>query len=250
MGRRGRCVLITSFGAASHVGAVRAHNEDSVLAVPGMFAVADGMGGHAAGDVASRLAVARLAELAEWPGFEPDDLLVAITAANDDILEVAYQDARRTGMGTTVTGVCVVRMAGTDRLAVFNIGDSRVYRFANGRVTQLTVDHSEVAELVAAGRIAPGAARNHPRRNVITRALGSDPAPELDLWVSPAVVEERLLICSDGLYCEVDDARIARVLATQPAPQAAADTLVTLALRAGGRDNVAVIVLDVTTVSG
>jgi protein phosphatase len=147
-------------------------------------------------------------------------------------------------MGTTVAGLCMVRLSGGDHWLVFNVGDSRVYRFVDDRIVQVTVDHSEVAEMVAAGEIPASAAGAHPRRNVITRALGSDPAPQPDVWVFPAASRERFVVCSDGLSVEIGDGEIADVLRTEINPQSAADELVRSAVRAGGRDNVTVVVVD------
>jgi protein phosphatase len=127
---------------------------------------------------------------------------------------------------------------------VFNIGDSRVYRFAQGQLHQVTVDHSEVEELIAAGSLHPEDARNHPRRNIVTRCLGTDPGPEPDVWVFPPEADERFLICSDGLTTEVTDTDIVSVLATHPDAGDAAGTLVRQAREAGGRDNITVIVVD------
>ena len=231
-------------GAASHPGNHRERNEDSTLVAPGILAVADGMGGHAAGEVASQLAVARLEMLAANADRKPEDVTSAIEAANDAILASAAAHSERAGMGTTVAGIGVVRVGGSDHWIVFNIGDSRVYRFARDALTQLTVDHSEVEELVAAGRITAEDAKVYPRRNVVTRSLGTDPAPTADVWVFPPTPGERFLICSDGLPLEVDDAAIAQILRAQTEPQQAADSLVERAVSAGGRDNVTAVVVD------
>ncbi|GAA3285378.1 protein phosphatase 2C domain-containing protein [Dactylosporangium vinaceum] len=214
-------------GVASDTGAVRTRNEDSALAGAGVFAVADGMGGHAAGDVASRLAIAALQRLADRPGLTPQDLRAGLAAANREILGAVRRQPERAGMGTTVAGLGLVRFAGTEHWVVFNVGDSRVYRFVDGTLAQVTVDHT-----------APG-----PRAG-ITRALGTDPAPEADVWMFPPTPGERFLICSDGLPLEVDNAAIAVVLAAEPSAQRAAETLVRRAVDAGGRDNVTAVVVD------
>jgi protein phosphatase len=231
-------------GSASDIGLLRQVNEDSLLASGGIFAVADGMGGYAAGEVASALAVDRLRRLSEGVDFKPDDLRAEIALANSDILASAGEHPERKGMGTTVAGVGVIRIAGTDHWVVFNVGDSRVYRFVDDALVQVTVDHSEIAELVASGEVAAADADTHPRRHVVTRALGSDPAPEPDVWVFPPTAGERFVICSDGLCLELADIEIAEVLRGQSTPQQAADELVRRAVAAGGRDNVTVVVVD------
>lgn len=231
-------------GVATDAGRVRLSNEDSVLVGTAMFAVADGMGGHAAGDVASGLAVARLEKLSGRRDLKPDDVREQIAQANQDILASARQEPGRAGMGTTVAGLSLIHFAGTEHWIVFNVGDSRVYRFVDGTLVQMTVDHSEVEDLVAAGTLSPDQARSHPRRNVVTRALGSDPAPQPDVWVFPPTPGERFVICSDGLPLELSDAQIAEVLGARPTAQQAADALVRTAVGAGGRDNVTVVVVD------
>lgn len=236
-------------GVATDVGRVRDHNEDSVLAGGRIFAVADGMGGHAAGEVASGIAVRSLGELADATGqgdLRPEDLLDRLAAANRSLLESAAANRERAGMGTTVAGVAVVTVDGTDRWAAFNVGDSRVYRWGGGNLTRVSTDHSEVQELIDAGLISEQEAAVHPLRNVITRSLGTDPAPVPDLWVLPPVSGDRFLICSDGLTNELSDAEIAAVLQREEEPQAVADALVRAALEAGGRDNVTVVVLTGT----
>ncbi|GAA2602963.1 protein phosphatase 2C domain-containing protein [Dactylosporangium fulvum] len=218
-------------GAATDVGKIRRRNEDSALVGEGVWAVADGMGGHAAGDVASDLAVTALRRLDEVRDRDPFDVRDALTRANDDILAAAVEDPSLGGMGTTVTGLSLVTVEGEERWVVFNIGDSRVYRFVGGDLEQLTVDH-----------VAPEALTQ--RRGVITRALGTIPGPKPDLWVLPAVPGVRYLICSDGLSLELGDRDIAAVLAEQADPVQAAEELVRRAVVAGGRDNVTVVVVD------
>lgn len=237
-------MLTLRSGAATAVGLVRETNEDSVLVADRLYAVADGMGGHAAGDVASGVVVTHLNALAARPELRPDDVLAALGCANDEILAVAARRTECAGMGTTVAGLGVVRVGGSDHWIVFNVGDSRVYRLQAGSLTRMTVDHSEVEELLAAGEIGPAEARSHPRRNVITRALGTDPAPSPDLWVFPPGDDERFLICSDGIPLELDDGRIAEVLRAEPDPQRAAQSLVDQAVTNGGHDNVTAVVVD------
>lgn len=233
------------FGSGTDVGAVRERNEDAVLAVPPLFAVADGMGGHAAGDVASRLALTRLSTACGRPGVRPEDLLAAIDAANDAIMAFAEQHLEALGMGTTLSGICLGDVAGSAHWLVFNVGDSRVYRLANGVLAQVTTDHSEVQELLTEGRITAEEARVHPLRNVVTRSLGTRPAPVPDVWVLPMQPGETFLVCSDGLPLEVSDEEIAGVLGRGLAPQQAADALVAMAVQAGGRDNVSAVVVAV-----
>ena len=231
-------------GVATHAGAVREVNEDSVLAVRGLYVVADGMGGHAAGEVASAIAVRRLEALAGRERVTADDVRAELVAANADVLADAAANPRRAGMGTTVAGLATVDAAGSPHWALFNIGDSRVYRLAGGEFTQLTIDHSEVGELLDAGAITQREASSHPMRHVVTRAVGTDPGPEADVWVFPRSVGERFLICSDGLPLELPDDEIGAVLRATDDPQQAADALVGKAVAAGGRDNVSVVVVD------
>jgi len=231
-------------GAASDVGRARESNEDTALMSSGVFAVADGMGGHAAGEVASALAVARLEKLGGRPDVTADQVRAALLAANADILAEAERNPEWAGMGTTAAGIARVVVAGSAHWAVFNVGDSRVYRFADGELVQLTADHSQVAELLAAGEITPAEAVGHPLQNVLTRALGMDPAPEPDLWVFPPTPGERFLMCSDGLPLELADEELAPVLRRQADARRAAAELVRLAVRAGGRDNVTAVVVD------
>jgi PPM family protein phosphatase len=238
--------LHVDVGAASHTGLVRERNEDSALTTEGLFAVADGMGGHAAGDVASRLAVAALMRLAGRENLRARDILDAIAAANDDILSSIESDASQAGMGTTLTGVAIVEPGGEARWAVFNVGDSRVYRFAGDVLKQLTDDHSEVSELVAAGQLTADQAKVYPRRNVVTRSLGTVPAPAPDVWLLEPSAPERFVVCSDGLTGEIEDDAIADILRAEPDAQRAADRLVAAAVEAGGRDNVTVLVIDHT----
>jgi serine/threonine protein phosphatase PrpC len=227
-------------GAATFVGRVRRVNEDSYLALPPVYAVADGMGGHDAGDVASALAIEALIACARSRPLSAEAVLAALDDANRAI--IARDEPN--GMGTTLTGLAALEAAGGDRLMVFNVGDSRVYRLGGGRFDQVTVDHSEVQELVLAGVLTREQARTHPRRNVVTRALGSDPVLRADHWLLPAVGGDRYLLCSDGLYSELSDEAIARLLAAGDAQQAAA-ALVTAANDAGGHDNITAVVVVV-----
>lgn len=231
-------------GASTDVGRARELNEDAVYGEGSLFAVADGMGGHAAGEVASALALERLAPLAARDGLRPEDVLAAIAEANAAILACTAEHAETSGMGTTVTGVCLGAVAGSPHWFVFNVGDSRTYRFSNDELQQVTVDHSEVEELLAAGRITADEARTHPHRNIVTRSLGTDPPPVPDFWVLPATPGDRFLVCSDGLPLEVDEADIAGVMRRRLPPQETAELLVRMAVDAGGRDNVSAVVVE------
>jgi PPM family protein phosphatase len=229
-----------SHGVDTSVGRVRRVNEDSYLAVPPIYAVADGMGGHGSGDVASRLAVEVLARSVMLRPLFTEAVLHALEEANQVIVE--HEGPNR--MGTTVTGLAGLETMGGDRLMIFNVGDSRVYRLAGDRIEQLTVDHSEVQELVLAGVLTREQARTHPRRNVVTRALGSAPVVLADHWLLPAIGGDRFLICSDGLFGELPDEVIMPLLAIAH-PQQAAEALVAAANDAGGHDNITALVVDI-----
>ncbi len=214
-------MVATVVGWGTDAGAVRQLNEDAVSVGTKIFAVADGMGGHAAGDVASQMTVQALNELDTRELLRPADVVGALIGVSDTIARRAQAEPERWGMGTTVTGVALVTVGGSDHWGIFNVGDSRVYRFADGILTRATVDHSEVEELLTAGVISEEEARVHPDRNVITRSLGTVPAPQVDLWLLPPMPGERYVVCSDGLVNEVSDAEIATILAAAASPQAA-----------------------------
>jgi len=240
-GRDERIVL--SWASVSNVGLRRAANEDSLIAEPPIFAVADGMGGHAAGDLASAAVVARLSEIAGEPYLELPELVEALESATTDIGGIA--DEGELGVGTTVTGAALVLQSGNPYFAVFNIGDSRVYRYGEGELAQVTVDHSIVQELVDSGVLHPDDAEFHPDSNVITRAVGFNVRPQPDNWLLPIEKGMRLLVCSDGLTKEVDRQRLRLHLGAGLAARETAHALVDAALASGGRDNISVIVLDV-----
>jgi serine/threonine protein phosphatase PrpC len=242
-------VTVVKVGAATDVGRHRSINEDALFAGQMLFVVADGMGGHAAGDVASRLTVEifKGVDLGE-PSVE--DIRRAAGGANDAVVGHAIAHPESQGMGCTLAGACVVESGGLPHWAVFNLGDSRVYALAEGRLQQLTTDHSEVQELVAAGRITHAEARTHPMRHVITRAVGEIPPALLDLVLVPALSGQRLLVTTDGLTSEIDDDEIAAVLRETTEPQVAAGLLIDKALRAGGHDNITVVVVDVIEIDG
>jgi protein phosphatase len=228
---------------ATHVGRVREHNEDAGLVLPHLVAVADGMGGHAAGEVASGLAVEALRPLGESAQRPPHEVLDGVVAANRAILDSAARHPEQTGMATTLAGLAQVVVDGSPQWVVFNIGDSRVYRALDGRLAQVTEDHSEVAELVAMGMLTPDEALTHPARNIVTRCLGRDPLEPVDSWLLSPERGERFLLCTDGLTNELRDPQIGRVLLDGDDPQVIADRLVAAAVEAGGRDNVTVVVV-------
>lgn len=230
-------------GAATHVGRVRDHNEDRLIAEGRVYAIADGMGGHAAGEVASQIAVQTLGELNTREVVRSEDIVAILRRANRLILESAAVHPEQTGMGTTVAGLTVVNAGGADHWIVFNVGDSRVYRFLGNRMSMVTQDHSEVREMVDAGLITAEEALRHPLRNIITRSLGTEPAPNADVWVFPPHAGERFVLCSDGLSNELDDRTIMVALQKYDDPQAAADALCMAAVEAGGRDNISVVVV-------
>ena len=227
------------FGSRTDVGCQRERNEDSLIVSPPLFVVADGMGGHAAGDVASEVAVNTLAALA--PTIPDVDLLGrAVESANHAVITEA-QKAGCEGMGTTMTA-CVVE---GNKLAIAHVGDSRAYLLHAGKLQQLTRDHSWIADMIETGQLTPDEARIHPNRSVITRALGSDPNMQPDLYEITASEGDRLLLCSDGLHGMVDDGAIQAMLARVRDPQRCAAALVNEAIANGGADNITVIVVDI-----
>lgn len=237
-------MMSVQWGSATDPGRVREINEDSYLVAPNLFVVADGMGGHAAGEVASAIAVGEFRALAERAELRPEEIAEAIGRANQQILASGAQHANRAGMGTTLAGLGIVRAAGSAHWAVFNVGDSRVYHYLHGALHQVSVDHSEVQDLIDAGFITPKQAKSHPDRNIVTRSLGTDPPPVPDMWVFPPVAGERFVICSDGLSRELEDAEIEQILRVETIAQQAATTLVARAVAAGGHDNITVLVVD------
>lgn len=227
------------FGSRTDVGNVREQNEDSLIVAPPLFVVADGMGGHAAGEVASEIAIRTIAECA------PDQMDVealghAVETANREIINAALSGQGREGMGTT----CTAAMLEGNALAIAQVGDSRAYLLHNGKLAQLTRDHSLMADMIEAGQITPEEARYHPNRSVITRALGSDVDMEADLYEITVEEGDRLLLCSDGLTSMVQDNQIEHTMNRIADPQECASALVEEALAAGGLDNVTVIVAD------
>jgi protein phosphatase len=237
--------IVTVSAAVSHVGKIRSNNQDSGFAGETLFAVADGMGGHAGGDVASALALQRLAEIDGEYGSAVDAefaLQEAIVAANAVLTETVYEHPELTGMGTTLSAL--VRVGHSVALA--HIGDSRVYRLRDDVLTQITVDHTFVQRLVDSGRITPEEAKTHPRRSVLMRVLGDvDAAPEVDLQVMDTRPGDRWMLCSDGLSGVVEHDDIEKILKNQVSPSDAANALVKESLDHGAPDNVTVVVVDV-----
>jgi PPM family protein phosphatase len=237
-------------GAATDVGLVRAVNEDSLLVAPPVFVVADGMGGHSGGDVASRMVVEEFARLAEDydPSRGSEQVADAFTRAQTRIVE--YGDAHRATQpgwhaGTTAVVAVLVEDDGMPKWLLANLGDSRIYRLVDSRLDQVSVDHSVVQELVDSGQISAAEAAVHPERHVITRALGSPAGIDPDFFLLPLSAAERLLLCSDGISGMIQDDEIEEILGSVPDPRDAADSLVRAALAAGGRDNATAVVVDV-----
>lgn len=228
------------YAARTDVGLVRSHNEDSYLLASPVFAVCDGMGGHAAGEVASVIAVQTIA--AHAPKTLDDVALgAAIEEANRAIIAAADAGEGKPGMGCTASAIMIEE----DRMAVAHVGDSRVYLLHEGSLVRITHDHSFVEELVDSGQISADEARVHPSRSVITRALGSDPDMYADHFTIDVFVGDRIIICSDGLSSMVSDTELESVAVSCATPSQAADNLVSAALTAGGSDNVTVIVVDI-----
>jgi protein phosphatase len=237
-------------GAATDVGTVRDTNEDAFLVAPPVFVVADGMGGHDNGDVASRIVVEEFARLAE-AGYPPEEgpLVVGETleACQRRITQYAAESGSqvRRAPGTTVVAALLVEEDGAPAWLLVNLGDSRIYVVADGALRQVSTDHSVVQELVDSGQITPEEAAAHPERHVITRALGGPRLEPADYFVLPAGNVQRLLLCTDGVSGLVQEEELAEILTTSRDPRDAADGLVAAALRAGGDDNATAVVVDV-----
>jgi len=246
-------------GITTHPGKVRTQNEDCGHADPWLLVVADGMGGHQAGEVASEITVSTIRNACTPAPIGADDsnlahphlsdLVKAVVDANSAIFRASLEDPDKQGMGTTVTALSVI-VDPTDpdtefALGLVNVGDSRTYVMRQGRLRQVSKDHSFVQDLVDQGQITKEEARYHPRRNIVTRALGIEPDVRVDSVQLPLIKGDRYLLCSDGLVDEVEDDHIAEILKQHQEPQAAADALVQAANDNGGRDNITVIVADV-----
>ncbi len=229
-----------SFGSRTDIGYVRDHNEDSLIIIPPLFAVADGMGGHEAGEIASEITVNTLAELA-LSHLDAEGLTAAVEAANYNVMKAPRQGIGRDGMGTTLTAA----MLEGERLLIAQVGDSRAYLLHKGHLQQITRDHSLMADLIEAGQITPEEARVHPNRSVITRAIGSDIHMRPDIYELNVDAGDRILLCSDGLSSMISNNAIESIMRRQSDAQHCADELVTAALENGGADNVTVVVADV-----
>ena len=227
------------WGARSDVGCVRPHNEDSYLVQSPLFCVCDGMGGHAAGEVASSIAVETIAKTAPQAA-DAARLAAAVEAANAAVIEAALNGLGKPGMGCTATCAYIEN----DMLAIAHVGDSRAYLLHEGTLIRVTRDHSYVEELVDAGEITADEARVHPNRSVITRALGSDPAMYADHFTLHIEEGDRLILCSDGLSSMIPDSEIENIATQSSTAQICVDNLVDAALAAGGHDNVTVVVVD------
>ncbi|GED97861.1 PP2C family protein-serine/threonine phosphatase [Gordonia crocea] len=238
--------LRLDWAVACNVGMVREANEDAALVGPGRFLLADGMGGHERGEVASEVALTVLAEVPVGGGQEEtrDELEQLLVRAQDQIGEIDTSSERRAG--TTATGAVLISHDDQPHWLVFNIGDSRTYCVRDGVLEQVTVDHSQVQEFVDAGMLTAEQARVDPRRNVITRALGAGIVPpRADYFLFETEPGDQLLLCSDGLTGELPDAEIGAILADSESAQEAADALVEGALALGAHDNVTVVVVHV-----
>ena len=243
--------MLIRWGALSDTGVLRVQNEDSMLAQEGMFVVADGMGGHNAGEIASAMATSMLKSAHANGIADAKKLGELIKEINVQIFQSAATKTEQSGMGTTLTALAINppdQTLGGNSVAtatVANIGDSRTYLLRDGEFRQVSVDHSYVQELVSDGLITREEARTHARRNIVTRALGIEPIVGVDTWTLPLIAGDRYVLCSDGLVDEVTDEDIARCLKRIADPQKTANELVAMANINGGRDNITVIVVDV-----
>lgn len=237
-----------AWGARTHVGHLRAINEDEFVAQPPVFLVADGMGGHDRGEVASGLVADVFAALASGPSLSPEDVADALRRAHDSIRRVGGARATGREMGTTAVVAVLVDDETNPIWVLANVGDSRIYRFADGELVQLSSDHSLVQELVDSGAITSDQARVHPERNVVTRAVGIDRELTPDFFLRAPAIGERILLCSDGVHGELTDDQITEVLRTAADPQSAATELIELVLGGAARDNLTAVVIE--TING
>lgn len=226
-------------------------NEDAMLARDGLFVVADGMGGHNAGEVASAMAIKFLRSAQDNGIADAKEFNSIIKEVNEKIFQAANEQTDQRGMGTTLAAIAITptNKSKSDNdsktVTVANIGDSRTYLLRAGEFRQVSVDHSYVQELVSEGLITRDEARTHARRNIVTRALGIEPTVGVDTWTLPLIAGDRYLLCSDGLVDEVADIDIEACLKLNSDPQQTAGDLVAMANKNGGRDNTTVIVVDV-----
>jgi protein phosphatase len=234
------------YGAATDAGLRRRINEDSHIAAPPLFLVADGMGGHHAGEIASATVIEEFAALAGRPSLGIDDVRQTLAAARRRVEALPRGDGA--GAGTTLTGVVIADVGGEGYWLAINLGDSRTYRLSEGEFEQVSVDHSVVQELIDAGQLDPDAASRDTRRNVITRAIGAGSDGDADYWLIPAEAGDRILVCSDGLSSELDHDTIHAILLAESHAPSAATRLVHEAMLRGGRDNITALVVDATAV--
>jgi protein phosphatase len=238
---------IRAVGRESNTGNKRRRNEDSFVVAPPLFAVADGMGGAQAGEVASKLAAAALKETDPGSAGGEEQVVALIQEANRRVYERSNADPTASGMGTTITAALV---EGT-RVTFGHVGDSRAYLVRDGVIEQLTEDHSLVNELMKSGKLSPEEAETHPQRSVITRALGTDPDVDVDTFVIDAREGDLFLICSDGLTTMVADDDILELLERHHDDlDRAAKALVAAANRAGGEDNITVVAFTISADGG
>lgn len=238
--------ITVAFGAATDAGLRRRVNEDSHIAMPPLFLVADGMGGHNAGEIASATVIDEFSSLAGRESLAIDDVQAAMTAARRRV--AMLPPGAGAGAGTTLTGVVIADVDGEGYWLAINLGDSRTYRLSEGVFEQVSVDHSVVQELVDSGELEAEAAQRDARRNVITRAIGAGSDAEPDYWLIPAEHGDRILVCSDGLSGELEQDAIHGILLAEADPQAAATRLVHEAMVRGGRDNITALVVDALAV--
>ncbi|MDQ1177308.1 PP2C family serine/threonine-protein phosphatase [Microbacterium sp. 20-116] len=239
----GETVLELSWAASTEVGRRREVNQDAVLADYPLFVVADGMGGHLGGEIASASTVERLRAVVATGPVSTKNIEKALSRAVKDI--VAHPETTDEGTGTTLTGVYLETQTDEPHWVTLNIGDSRVYLLRDGEIVQVTTDHSVVQELIAAGRLSPEEAENHPYGNVITRAVGPSDSVKPDYLRLDVLDGDRFVICSDGLTKELTDFGIRHFLEANADPAAAVDAMMAAALENGGRDNISIVVLDV-----
>ncbi len=233
------------WGSATDIGMVRETNQDSCIAAEPLFAVADGMGGHQGGEVASATALEVLQS--SFNKHTKEELLEAVRRANAKVWDKGQLDENLHNMGTTLVALAVIHDAEAEQemLAIVNVGDSRGYLFRDGYLHQITSDHSLVEEMVRAGEISAEEAETHPRRNIVTRALGVEPTVEVDLDELQPQAGDRILLCSDGLTRELGDDQIAGVLLRLRNPDEATRELITQAKNHGGNDNITVVIVDI-----
>ncbi|MBR2924084.1 MAG: Stp1/IreP family PP2C-type Ser/Thr phosphatase [Clostridia bacterium] len=228
----------------THQGLVRATNQDNWLAESALYGVADGMGGHRGGETASRVALQVFRNAIGQKKPDADALRMAVEAANRRVFDMASHDETLKGMGTTMSMI----WADEKRLLIAHVGDSRIYRLRDGKLHQVTDDHSFVAELVRNNIITPEMAKTHPNRNIITRAVGVDPFVEVDILEEELLPGDQWLICSDGLHGMVEDSEMEQIL-TEMELEDAAERLMSRALENGGVDNVTFVLLSNTEVT-